>query len=65
LCSYYTLSNIITIATTWGMKLAVNDDKLHAQMKANASKKKATKGKSKWQQRYEEAVRQQQQMKRK
>ncbi len=63
---YYTLSNLITIATTWGMKLAVNDEKLHARMKANAVKKSATskgKGKSKWQQRYEEAVRQQQQMK--
>jgi YidC/Oxa1 family membrane protein insertase len=66
LCYYYFLSNVITIATTWGMKLAVNDDKLHAQMKANAAKKNTaskSKGKSKWQQRYEEAVRQQQQMK--
>ncbi len=68
LCYYYLLSNVITIGTTWGMKLAVNDDKLHAQMKANAAKKSATskgKGKSKWQQRYEEAVRQQQQMRKK
>ncbi len=67
LCYYYLLSNIITIAITWGMKLVVNDDKLHARMKANAAKKSATKGKgkSKWQQRYEEAVRQQQQMRKK
>jgi YidC/Oxa1 family membrane protein insertase len=49
------------------MKLAVNDEKLHAQMKANAAKttqtqaKKNKKGKSKWQMRYEEALRQQQQ----
>lgn len=66
LCYYYLLSNVITIAITWGMKLIVNDDKLHARMKAAAAKKSsASKGKSKWQQRYEEAVRQQQQMRKK
>lgn len=65
LCYYYLLSNLITVGTTWGMKLAVNDEKLHARMKANAAKKTASskgKGKSKWQQRYEDAVRQQQQL---
>ena len=67
LCYYYLLSNLITIGQTWGMKLAVNDEKLHAQMKANAAKttqtqaKKGKKGKSKWQMRYEEALRQQKQ----
>jgi YidC/Oxa1 family membrane protein insertase len=65
LCYYYLLSNLITIGTTWGMRAMVDDNKLHAQMKANAAKKAAAskgKPKSKWQQRYEEALRQQQQM---
>lgn len=67
LCYYYLLSNVITIGQTYGMKLAVNDEKLHAQMKANAARttqtqaKKSKKGKSKWQARYEEALRMQKQ----
>ncbi len=60
---YYTLSNIITIVTTWLMQISIDDAKLHARMKAVAAKKSSSKKpKSKWQQRYEEAVRQQQQM---
>lgn len=64
---YYLLSNLITIGQTYVMKLAVDDDKLRNQMKANAVKvkgktaNKPKKGKSKWQARYEEMMRQQQQ----
>jgi YidC/Oxa1 family membrane protein insertase len=58
---YYFLSNILTMGQTWGFRYIVNDQKLHARMKANAAKK-TPKKKSKFQQRYEEMVRQQQQM---
>ncbi len=55
---YYMLSNIITLGQTIGFRYIVNDEKLHARMKANAKK---TKKKSKWQQRYEEMLKAQQQ----
>ena len=55
---YYLLSSIITIGQTVGVRRFVNDEKLHARMQATAKKPKK---KSKWQQRYEEAVRTQQQ----
>ena len=61
---YYFLSNLFTIGLNWGFRAFVNDDKLHAQMKANASKVSAKSGKkpkSKWQQRYEEMLKAQQQ----
>lgn len=64
---YYLVSTLITIGQTYAMKLAVDDQKLHNQMKANAVKvqsksaKKPKKGKTKWQARYEEMMRQQQQ----
>ncbi|MDL2320267.1 membrane protein insertase YidC [Alistipes sp. OttesenSCG-928-B03] len=63
---YYLLSNLFTIGQQWGFKYFVNDDKLHARMQAAAAAKtsktatKKGKGKSKWQQRYEEMVREQQ-----
>jgi len=60
---YYFLSNLMTIGQTYGMKFAVNDEKLHDQMKAYATRgkggKKAAKPKSKWQQRLEEMQRHQ------
>lgn len=58
---YYLLSNIITIGQTYAFRYAVNDQKLHQKMKENAKKPKK---KSKWQQRYDEMLKaQQQQMK--
>jgi YidC/Oxa1 family membrane protein insertase len=63
---YYLLANIITIAQTYLMRAVVSDEKLHAQMKANAAKVAAQpKKKSKFMERYEEAVRQQQAQQRK
>lgn len=60
---YYLLSNIITIGQTYAFRYAVNDQKLHQKMKENAKKPKK---KSKWQQRYDEMLKaQQQQAKRK
>ncbi len=59
---YYTVSTLITIVQTYGMRYMVDDAKLHAQMKANA--KKPAKKKSKFAQRYEDMLKaQQQQMK--
>ena len=55
---YYLLSNIITIGQTYGLRYIVNEDKLHQRMKENAKKPQK---KSKWQQRYEEMVKLQQQ----
>lgn len=59
---YYLLSNLITMGQTFGFRYIVNDEKLHARMKRNASKKSAkpAKKKSKWMQRYEEMVKEQQ-----
>ena len=56
---YYLLSNIITIGQTYGFRYIVNEDKLHQRMKENAKKPQK---KSKWQQRYEEMVKLQQQL---
>ncbi len=58
---YYFLANLITIGQTFLMRAVVSDEKLHARMKANAAKVAAQpKKKSKFMERYEEAVRQQQ-----
>ena len=63
---YYLVSNILTIGQTYAMRAFVDDRKLHAQMKANAQKVAAQpKKKSKFMERYEEAVRQQQAQKNK
>lgn len=63
---YYLLSNIITIGQTYAFRYAIDDNKLHAQMKENA--KKPVK-KSKWAERMEQmqkqAAAQQQQNKKK
>ncbi len=57
---YYLLSNIITMGMTWYIrKYVVTEEKVRAQMAANANKPKK---KSKWQQRLEEAQRMQEQM---
>ena len=57
---YYLLSNIITMGQTWYVrKFIVTEDKVRAEMVANANNPKQ---KSKWQMRLEEAQRMQQQM---
>lgn len=59
---YYFLANLITIIQTWVMqKFIVDEKKVLAQMEAN---KKKVKPKSKWQQRLEDATKQQQQIQR-
>ena len=58
LCYYYLLSNLFTIGQTLVIRRIVDDEKIHAVMQANAARK--SKGtKSKFQQRYEELMRQQ------
>ena len=60
---YYLLSNIITIGQTLIMRRMINEDKLHRRMKENAVKANAKpKKKSKFMERYEEAMKQQQQV---
>ncbi len=56
---YYLLANVITIGQMLLMRKFVDDDKLHAKMKANAKKPRK---KSKWQQKMEELAKQQEQM---
>ena len=58
LCYYYLLSNLFTIGQTLLIRRMVDDDKIHAVMQANAAKRSKGK-KSKFQQRYEELMRQQ------
>ena len=55
---YYLVSNIITIGQTYAFRYAVDDNKLHSQMKNNAKKPKK---KSKWQAKYDEMIKIQQQ----
>lgn len=58
LCYYYLLSNLLTIGQTLIIRRMVDDTKIQAVMNANAAKKSKGK-KSKFQQRYEELMRQQ------
>lgn len=58
LCYYYLLSNLLTIGQTLVIRRMVDDGKIQAIMDANAAKKSKGK-KSKFQQRYEELLRQQ------
>lgn len=58
LCYYYLLSNLFTIGQTLVIHRIVDDEKIHAVMQANAARKSKGK-KSKFQQRYEELMRQQ------
>ena len=58
LCYYYLLSNLLTIGQTLVIRRMVDDSKIQAIMAANAARKSKGK-KSKFQQRYEELMRQQ------
>ncbi len=58
LCYYYFLSNLFTIGQTILIRRMVDDTKIQAILQANASKSKNSK-KSKFQQRYEEMLAQQ------
>ena len=60
LCYYYLLSNIITMLMMFGIRALVDDEKVRASIN---NKMANTKGKkSRFQQRYEELMRQQEQM---
>ena len=54
---YYLLVNLITFFQMWIFRLAIDESKIRARLKANMAKPKA---KSKWQTRMEEMVKQQQ-----
>ena len=58
LCYYYLLSNLLTFGQTLIIRRMVDDTKIQAIMQANAARKSNGK-KSKFQQRYEELLRQQ------
>ncbi len=58
LCYYYLLSNLLTMGQTLIIRRMVDDEKVLAAMNANAARKSNGK-KSKFQQRYEELVKQQ------
>lgn len=58
LCYYYLLSNLLPIGQTLVIRRMVDDSKIQAIMQANAARKSNGK-KSKFQQRYEELMRQQ------
>ncbi len=64
LCFYYFLSNLLTMGQTLLVRRMVDDDKIRAIMEANANKQK-NKKKSKFQLRYEELMREQEQAARK
>ncbi len=59
LCYYYFLTNVLTIIQTIAIRRMIDDDKIHAMLRANTEKNK-NKQKSKFQQRYEEALAEQQ-----
>ena len=59
LCYYYFLSTLISIVQTLVIRRMIDDEKIHAIMKANVAKRTNGK-KSKFQQRYEELMREQQ-----
>ena len=58
LCYYYFLSTLISIVQTLVIRRMIDDEKIHAIMKANVAKRTNGK-KSKFQQRYEELMREQ------
>ncbi|MFI3319232.1 MAG: membrane protein insertase YidC [Rikenellaceae bacterium] len=58
LCYYYFLANLLTIAQTMIIRRFIDDEKIHAIMRASANKSQ-TKKKSRFQQRYEEMMEQQ------
>ena len=55
---YYLISNLFTIGQTYAFRYAIDDQKLHRQMKENAKKPQK---KSKFQERYDAMLKQQQQ----
>ncbi len=63
LCFYYFLTNVLTIGQTYVIRRMIDDDKIHALMKANAAKRNNGK-KSKFQLKYEELMRQQEELQR-
>lgn len=60
---YYFLANMLTIGQTLVIRRMIDDEKIHAVMRANAAKNK-NKKKSKFQLRYEELMRQQEELQR-
>ena len=63
LCYYYFVSQILTIIQNFAFRYGINEERLRAKMLASAKAKAAQpKKKSKWQQRLEEAQRQQEAM---
>ncbi len=63
LCYYYLLSQVLTMIIMFSMRRFVDDDKIRSIMARNASKQKDKK-KSKFQLRYEELMRQQEELQR-
>ncbi|HIW52118.1 MAG TPA: membrane protein insertase YidC [Candidatus Alistipes excrementipullorum] len=61
LCFYYFLTTALSLVQTYAIRYMMDDNKIHAMIQANAAKKGNGK-KSKFQQRYEEIMRQQEQM---
>ncbi|MFI3285294.1 MAG: membrane protein insertase YidC [Rikenellaceae bacterium] len=62
LCFYYLLANLLTIAQTMIIRNMVDDQKIHAMIKANSAKSKNGGKKSKFQQRYEELMAEQERL---
>lgn len=61
LCYYYLLSQLLTIVQTYAIRFFLDDNKIHARLQVNMAKN--TKGKkSRFQQKYEELMRQQELM---
>ena len=61
LCYYYLLSQLMTIIQTFAIRMFLDDNKIHARLQVNMAKN--TKGKkSRFQQKYEELMRQQELM---
>ena len=56
LCYYYLLSNLITIVQTTIIRFTLNDEKIRAKMTARVKSNKGKK--SRFQQRYEELMKQ-------
>lgn len=64
LCYYYFLANLLTIGQTLVIRRLVDDEKIHALMRANAAKRGNNGKKSKFQLKYEELMRQQEELQR-
>ncbi len=63
LCFYYLLSNLLTIGQTMIIRNMIDDNKILAMIKANSAKNKNGGKKSKFQQRYEDLMAEQQRIK--